>query len=80
MVADGLVAPGDVLEPDPRRWDELAAVHDCGLLSRIREGCLTAREERGLGLPWSRELVERGRRSVGGTVEARVTRSSTAWR
>jgi acetoin utilization deacetylase AcuC-like enzyme len=28
------------------------------------------REERGLGLPWSPELVERERRSVGGTVEA----------
>ena len=28
------------------------------------------REQRGLGLPWSAELVERGRRSVGGTIEA----------
>jgi acetoin utilization deacetylase AcuC-like enzyme len=51
-------------------WAELAAVHDCGLLSRIREGCLTVREERGLGLPWSRALVERARRSVGGTAAA----------
>ena len=28
------------------------------------------REERGLGLPWSEVLVERGRRSVGGTLAA----------
>jgi acetoin utilization deacetylase AcuC-like enzyme len=28
------------------------------------------REQRGLGIPWSAQLVERGRRSVGGTVEA----------
>ena len=28
------------------------------------------REQRGLGLPWSEVLVERGRRSVGGTVAA----------
>ena len=28
---------------------------------------MTLREERGLGLPWSEVLVERGRRSVGGT-------------
>ncbi len=28
------------------------------------------REERGLGLPWSRELVDRARRSVGGTLAA----------
>jgi acetoin utilization deacetylase AcuC-like enzyme len=70
VVADGLVALRDVLEPDPADWTELAAVHDCGLLSRIREGCLTAREERGLGLPWSPALVERARRAVGGTIAA----------
>jgi acetoin utilization deacetylase AcuC-like enzyme len=70
VVADGLAAAHEVHEPDPVEWTQLAAVHDCGLLSRIREGCLTVREERGLGLPWSRELVERGRRSVGGTVAA----------
>ena len=73
VVEEGLVAPGDVLEPDPVGWEDLATVHDCGLLSRIREGCLTAREARGLGLPWSPELVERGRRSVGGTIEAAFT-------
>lgn len=70
VVADGLVAPRELHEADPVGWAELAAVHDCGLLSRIREGCLTVREERGLGLPWSRALVERARRSVGGTVAA----------
>jgi len=70
VVADGLAAPDEVLEAAPAAWDDLAAVHDYGLLSRIREGCLTVREERGLGLPWSRELVERGRRSVTGTIAA----------
>ncbi len=70
VVADGLVALTEVHEPDPVDWAELAAVHDCGLLSRIREGCMTTREERGLGLPWSPELVERARRAAGGTVAA----------
>jgi acetoin utilization deacetylase AcuC-like enzyme len=70
VVADGLVALPDVHEPQPVDWAELAAVHDCGLLSRIREGCLTTREERALGLPWSPALVERARRAVGGTVAA----------
>ena len=37
------------------------------LLGRIRDGEMTVREQRGLGLPWSEVLVERGRRSVGGT-------------
>jgi acetoin utilization deacetylase AcuC-like enzyme len=51
-------------------WEWLGAVHDGALLERIRTGALSVREERGLGLPWSAELVERGRRSVGGTVAA----------
>ena len=70
LVADGLTEPRELREAGAVEWAELAAVHDCGLLSRIREGCLTAREQRALGLPWSRELVERGRRSVGGTLAA----------
>jgi acetoin utilization deacetylase AcuC-like enzyme len=59
-----------VVESEPVPWEWLAAVHESGLLERIRSGTLTLREERGLGLPWSELLVERGRRSVGGTVAA----------
>jgi acetoin utilization deacetylase AcuC-like enzyme len=70
VVADGLAAPHELREAEPADWADLAAVHDCGLLSRIREGCLTVREQRGLGLPWSPALVERGRRSVAGTMAA----------
>jgi acetoin utilization deacetylase AcuC-like enzyme len=57
-----------VREAEPVPWEWLAAVHDAGLLERIRGGTLTLREQRGLGLPWSEVLVERGRRSVGGTL------------
>jgi acetoin utilization deacetylase AcuC-like enzyme len=64
--ADGV----EVRDAEPVPWAWLAAVHDRALLERIRTGALTVREERGLGLPWSPELVERGRRSVGGTVAA----------
>src|SRR3954471_25030732 len=53
-------APGEVV----------AAVHDTAYLDRVRDGGLTRREERALGLPWSPELVERGRRSTQGTVDA----------
>jgi acetoin utilization deacetylase AcuC-like enzyme len=70
VVADGIVRAEEVLEPDPVPWAWLEAVHDGGLLERIREGRMSLRESRGLGLPWSAELVERGRRAVGGTVAA----------
>ncbi len=59
-----------IREADAVRWEWLAAVHDAGLLARIRDGGLSVREQRGLGLPWSQALVERGRRSVGGTLAA----------
>jgi acetoin utilization deacetylase AcuC-like enzyme len=59
-----------VLESEPVPWQWLAAVHEPALLERIRTGEMTVREQRGLGLPWSEVLVERGRRSVGGTVAA----------
>ncbi|HET9938807.1 MAG TPA: histone deacetylase, partial [Gaiella sp.] len=55
---------------DPAPWAWLEAVHDRGLLERIRGGTLTLREARGLGLPWSPELVERARRATGATLEA----------
>jgi acetoin utilization deacetylase AcuC-like enzyme len=70
LLEDGTVAPGEVREADAAPWTWLEAVHDRALVGRIRTGALTVREERGLGLPWSPELVERGRRSVGGTVAA----------
>ncbi|RKQ92300.1 acetoin utilization deacetylase AcuC-like enzyme [Solirubrobacter pauli] len=59
-----------VRESDPVPWDWLALVHEAPLLERIRTGQMSIREQRGLGLPWSEVLVERGRRSVGGTLAA----------
>lgn len=59
-----------VRESEAVPWEWLAAVHDQDLLDRIRTGQMSVREQRGLGLPWSEVLVERGRRSVGGTLAA----------
>ncbi|HET8951176.1 MAG TPA: histone deacetylase, partial [Solirubrobacteraceae bacterium] len=70
VVADGTVAAADVVEPPAVPWAWIEAVHDRALVARIRDGGLTLRESRGLGLPWSPELVERGRRAVAGSVEA----------
>jgi acetoin utilization deacetylase AcuC-like enzyme len=70
VLADGICRPEEVREPVPAAWEWLAAVHDPAWLARLREGDLTVREARALGLPWSPALVERARRSVGGTVAA----------
>jgi acetoin utilization deacetylase AcuC-like enzyme len=49
---------------------ELGLAHDPNYLRRAEVGGLTRREELALGLPWSPELVERARRSVGATLLA----------
>ena len=56
--------------PEAAPWEDLARVHGAAYLERVRTGKLGVREIRGLGLPWSPQLVERGRRSSWGTVEA----------
>src|SRR3954447_17123884 len=61
---------GEVCGSDAAPWALLGTVHDAAYLDRVRRGELTPREERALGLPWSPELVERGRRSTVGTVHA----------
>ena len=70
VVADGTVRLDELHEAEAVPWAWLEAVHDPGLVARIRGGDLTVREQRALGLPWSPELVERSRRSVAGTVAA----------
>jgi acetoin utilization deacetylase AcuC-like enzyme len=70
LLRERVQASVTVRESDAVPWEWLAAVHEAPLLERIRLGEMTLREVRGLGLPWSEVLVERGRRSVGGTVSA----------
>jgi acetoin utilization deacetylase AcuC-like enzyme len=70
VVELGLCAPDEVHEAEPVSWEALGRVHEAALLERIRTGTLGLRESRALGLPWSPELVERGRRSTFGTLLA----------
>jgi acetoin utilization deacetylase AcuC-like enzyme len=48
----------------------LLRVHDAGYLDRVTGGTLSREEVRRIGFPWSPGLVERSRRSVGGTIGA----------
>jgi len=56
--------------PDGATPEALGRVHDPGYLERVRSGTLEREEVRRIGFPWSPELVERSRRSVGGTLAA----------
>ena len=60
----------DVEDSRPAADAELRLAHDGVYLERMRDGALARREVLALGLPWSPELVERARRSVGATLMA----------
>jgi acetoin utilization deacetylase AcuC-like enzyme len=65
-----LVPPCELVVPDAAADEELLRVHRPEYLEKVLTGTLTDREVRRIGLPWSPELVERSRRSVGGTIAA----------
>ena len=66
----GLVAPGDLIIPEPVTDEQIQRAHDVIYLQKVKDGRLTAKEIRRIGLPWSPELVVRARYSVGGTIAA----------
>ncbi len=48
----------------------LALAHHPEYIRRVSGGTLSAAEQRAIGFPWSPEMVERSRRSVGATIAA----------
>lgn len=60
----------DIREARAVADDELALAHSPAYIARVHAGDLTPRERAALGLPWSPQLVERARRSVGATIQA----------
>ncbi len=70
LLNDGLLRPEHLLVSPAATDEELLRVHTPEYLGRVVEGRLTAEEIRRIGFPWSPEMVERSRRSVGGTIAA----------
>ena len=72
MLREAIEAQGvaRVEEADGATDADLLLAHDPLYFERVVTGRLTDREQKAVGLPWSPELVERGRRSVGATVAA----------
>jgi acetoin utilization deacetylase AcuC-like enzyme len=60
----------DLRVPPPVDDEALGRVHHRSWLQRVVSGRLKPEDVRRVGFPWSPELVERSRRSVGGTVAA----------
>ena len=70
VVEAGLGGRESLLVPPPATDQQLATVHEPDYLTRVQAGKLSTQEVRRMGFPWSPGLVERSRRSVGGTIAA----------
>lgn len=63
--------PAICLQQAPAATDgQLALAHTPRYVAAVGEGMLSSAEQREIGFPWSPQMVERARRSVGATVAA----------
>jgi acetoin utilization deacetylase AcuC-like enzyme len=59
-----------LLEAPAAQDEDLLLAHDADYVQRVVAGGLSAAEQRAIGFPWTAEMVERSRRSVGATLAA----------
>lgn len=70
VLETGLVEEYNLRIPEPAADWQLLLAHDAEYVHRVVEGQMTRQEILRMGFPWSPQLVERSRRSSGGTVAA----------
>jgi len=70
LIEEGTLHPGELEEPAPAEVADVLLVHTEDYVTRLRNGTLTDKEIRRLGLPWSESLVHRSFYAVGGTIAA----------
>ncbi len=70
LLAEGTLQPSEIVEPEPAKIEDVLLVHTEDYVTRLRNGTLTTKEIRKLGLPWSEALVRRSFLATSGTVNA----------
>src|ERR1700680_3216585 len=70
LLADGILAAGDILQPEPIDAPTLELVHTREYLAKLASSARSAAEQRRLGLPWSEALWQRSRHASAGTLSA----------
>lgn len=65
-----ILKPNQVIEPGLVDYSHLSRVHSPRYASAVLNGVLTPKEERMMGLPWSRSLAVRSQLAVQGTINA----------
>jgi acetoin utilization deacetylase AcuC-like enzyme len=70
VISEGVLEADDLHVPDAVSWDDLGLVHTSSYIDAVRNGTLDRDSQRRIGFPWSPQMVERSRRSVGATLAA----------
>ena len=70
LLAEGILAADDILQPEPLDHETLELVHTHEYLGKLASSGLSAAEQRRLGLPWSEALWQRSRLASAGTLLA----------
>jgi len=70
LLTEGIIAPEDLVQPEPLGMPALERVHTREYLDRLTSSALSAAEIRRLGLPWSDLLWQRSIVAAGGTMLA----------
>ena len=70
ILAEGLVSPDHLHEAPLAAILDLRLVHDAGYVDAVLTGTVAPEIQRRIGFPWSPQMVERSRRSVGATIAA----------
>jgi acetoin utilization deacetylase AcuC-like enzyme len=70
ILASGILPASHVQEAPVASWDDLRLIHTPEYVDAVAAGTLSRDAQRRIGFPWSPEMVERSRRSVGATLAA----------
>ena len=70
ILADNILRPDQLHEAPAATWKDLRLVHTPEYVDAVAAGTLPREVQRRIGFPWSPEMVERSRRSVGATIAA----------
>jgi acetoin utilization deacetylase AcuC-like enzyme len=68
LTGDGIAHRENTHFPEPVSRSALELVHTPQYVTAVLDGTISSRELRRIGLPWSRELVNRALRAIGGTL------------
>ncbi len=70
LLADGTLSALQLRRSPIARISDIEAAHHPAYVASVLEGTLDAKEQRRIGLPWSKELARRTLATMGGAVEA----------